>query len=49
MIEAISHRQFAVFGKKGLILGRSTGVHLPRLHPFFHEYREPLDCDRVLK
>ena len=46
IIEAISHRRRALFGKKRLILGRSTSVHLPRLHRFFREHGAALDCDR---
>ena len=49
LIEAISHRRFAVFGEKQLILGRSSVLHLPRLRRFSLEYHESLDCDRVLK
>src|SRR3989338_1818553 len=46
IIEAISHRRFAKSGKKRLILGRSTSVHLPRLRRFFLGFCETLDCDR---
>jgi hypothetical protein len=45
IFEAISHRRRARFGKKRLILGRSTSVHLPRLHRFFLESDAALDCD----
>ena len=46
IVEAISHRRPTIFGKKRLILGRSTSVHLPRLRRFFRESGGTLDCDR---
>src|SRR3989338_3232242 len=45
IIEAISHRRFAKSGKKRLILGRSTSVHLHRLRRFFLGFCKTLDCD----
>jgi len=44
--EAISHRRFAKSGKKRLILGRSSSLHLPRLRRLFLGFCETLDCDR---
>ena len=41
----VSHRRRATFGKKRLILSRSTSVQLPRLHRFFLECGSTLDCD----
>ena len=49
LLEAISHRRFRVFGKKQLILSRSSSLHLLRLRSFFRKYPESLDCDRILR
>ena len=44
--EAISHRRRARFGKKQLIVSRSTLVHLLPLRRFFLESGAALDCAR---
>jgi len=46
LAETISHRRRVGFGKKWLILDRSTSVHLSRLRHFFLEVSATLDCDR---